>query len=815
VLYNIAKAYLAAKDISGALDFFERYNETEPPDRAKVVKVVRSLRRRLAIGSSASARSRRPPRTKPKGEAPRKPTLVATPAPEKTPVAASPPGTEGEPVPGPQAGQAPPPAQYAELTTQLAALSAQMSSLTGAVERIREQTEPPAPPAPEPDAVEPALPDLQDKSGDAYEQVVVSAARRASSRLDAPSATTIITEEDIRLSGARTLPDLLRRVPGMELLTLTVADSSLAVRGFNQRLSNKLLVLLNGRSVYLDFLGLTWWSMLPIQMEDIERVEVIRGPGSTLYGANAFGGVVNIITRPPGQKRSTFTATAGSGNTLRASHVFGGRSGDVGYRASVGYEQANRFSREYDPARADFVQTTPQAELGLEVSRFDTEFRWVPDRDTSVGISGGLARGGMNFYALGILKSFWAQGTNAYGMLDAKMGPLEARAFINHLDVDSVPDHQPRGGQRLETSTVADVVDVEAVFNERFVLGLPQDLHVGAGYRLKYIEWDWLTGSETEHHFKGFLEDRVSLTDSLAATVGLRVDQHPLVGLTTSPRGALVYRPGEHSAIRLTAGTAFRTPSFLENHLDLAVPSPITAVSIRSKGDVNLAPEEISQVDLGFITGDGDFLEFEVVGYLQEVRSLVQLGALRSPGSAGFPAVEARRPAADSGTFIAGESGFVNNDEVFRGGGLEFAARFIPSDGIDLTASYTIEAMYDAGDDRSLGNPLHKANLGVHIRTALGLDTGFDAHYVSGVDITERAFDPETRALTVIGCPVDPYLLVNGRIGYRALNDRLEIAFSAINLAGPFMAEPTYREHCFGNALTTRAYTTLTYRFGQ
>ncbi len=293
VLYNIAKAYLATGKFSKALTYFERYQDAGPRDRAKVSKVIRSLRRRQAL-KSAPPRRRPKPKPRPVAKAPTTPTVTATPG-----TATGPPAVSVQ--------------QYAELTQQLANLSSQMNTLTGSVEKIRKQTEPPAPPTIEPDPGETALPVLEDKSVDVYEQVVVSAARGASSRLDAPSATTIITDEDIRLSGARSLPDLLRRVPGMETLTLTVADTSLAVRGFNQRLSNKLLVLLNGRSVYLDFLGMTWWSMLPIQMEDIERVEVIRGPGSTLYGANAFGGVVNIITKPPGEKRSTFSATVGTG----------------------------------------------------------------------------------------------------------------------------------------------------------------------------------------------------------------------------------------------------------------------------------------------------------------------------------------------------------------------------------------------------------------------------------------------------------------------------------------------------------------------
>ena len=133
-----------------------------------------------------------------------------------------------------------------------------------------------------------------------YEERVVTASRRAQSSLEAPNATTVITAEDIRLSGATSLVELLRRVPGADVMKLGVGSANLSLRGFNQRIANKVLVLVDGRTEYQDFLGMTLWSAVPIGLEEIDRIEVIRGPGSALYGANAMLGVVNIITRAPG-----------------------------------------------------------------------------------------------------------------------------------------------------------------------------------------------------------------------------------------------------------------------------------------------------------------------------------------------------------------------------------------------------------------------------------------------------------------------------------------------------------------------------------
>ena len=114
---------------------------------------------------------------------------------------------------------------------------------------------------------------LEAKSADIYEDVVVSASRQATSPSDAPAATTIITADQIRLSGATSIPELLRSVPGMSHLTMTSGNTNLAIRGFNQRISNKVLVLIDGRSVYLDFLGATLFRTLAYDLQDVERIE--------------------------------------------------------------------------------------------------------------------------------------------------------------------------------------------------------------------------------------------------------------------------------------------------------------------------------------------------------------------------------------------------------------------------------------------------------------------------------------------------------------------------------------------------------------
>src|SRR5207244_12071118 len=124
-----------------------------------------------------------------------------------------------------------------------------------------------------------------------FEETVVTASKGAQSPLDAPNSVTVITTQDVRLNGKTEIMELFRRYAGVDIMETTGAQTEISLRGFNQRLSNKVLVLVDGRSVYVDLIGATLWQALSIGPDDIDHIEIVRGPGSALYGADAFDGV--------------------------------------------------------------------------------------------------------------------------------------------------------------------------------------------------------------------------------------------------------------------------------------------------------------------------------------------------------------------------------------------------------------------------------------------------------------------------------------------------------------------------------------------
>src|SRR5213594_1993110 len=157
---------------------------------------------------------------------------------------------------------------------------------------------------------------------------VTSVSKRTQKVADAAAAIFVLTQEDIRRSGATSIPEALRLVPGLEVARIDQNKWAIGSRGFNGRFDNKLLVLIDGRSVYTPLFSGVYWNVQDVMLEDVDRIEVIRGPGATLWGANAVNGVINIITKKAKDTQSALVST-GAGTEERA-------SGSARYGSTIG-----------------------------------------------------------------------------------------------------------------------------------------------------------------------------------------------------------------------------------------------------------------------------------------------------------------------------------------------------------------------------------------------------------------------------------------------------------------------------------------------
>jgi iron complex outermembrane receptor protein len=174
---------------------------------------------------------------------------------------------------------------------------------------------------------------------------VTTVSKKEQKLAQAPAAVFVITQEDIRRSGMTTIPDLLRMVPGLQVGQMQSGTWGVSARGFNSQASDKMLVMVDGRSIYSPISKGVFWEAQDILLEDIERIEVVRGPGATLWGANAVNGVVNIITKSSVETQgSLVTAGVGPRGQVLGGLRFGGAVGDHGYyRAFSRYSEGNEL----------------------------------------------------------------------------------------------------------------------------------------------------------------------------------------------------------------------------------------------------------------------------------------------------------------------------------------------------------------------------------------------------------------------------------------------------------------------------------------
>ncbi len=656
-----------------------------------------------------------------------------------------------------------------------------------------------------------------------YEETVVSAARKATSPLDAPVSTTIITAEDIRLSGMTTIPDLLRNVVGMDVMAMGAGNANIGIRGFNQRMANKVLVLVDGRSVCMDFVGATFFQLLDVNLADIERIEIIRGPGSTMYGANAFSGVVNIITKQIGARSAEVNIIGGMGETVQGNVRFSDRIRTVGYGLSVGYAQTDRFELEYDPERGDMQPVVDDPTLAVRALRVNGGINWLPRRDTSFALSGGVASAFDDFYAIGQLRNLYGQGTMPWARFDARYKGLSSRAYYNYYSVDVGPAWMATGSlDSLNTHLLSSTLDAEVSYGSDVMLGVPNHISVGVGFRLKTVDWAYLDDKHVERHLNGFIEDRITFFqdgekfDSLAAVLGFRFDQHPLVGFTPSPRIAIIAKPTAGTAIRASAGTAFRIPTFMESYLEVMVPSPYSGVGYVVYGDKELNPERIQSAEVGFRYEGSDYFMFDVAAYYERVNDFIRFGPI-------YPSFDAGTHDVYNDQFVGGWAEFENVDQPFAGFGVEPGIHLFPVDGLDISVNYAFNYVIDldkfkAGDDdaRDPTTPLHKINAGIQYRSPIHVDFGLNLHVVSAYAVPDWTYEDVgglVPANVLTNLEVDPYMMLNARIVVRLLDDRLDLGVTGFNLNAFGDKEGGHKEHEFGTHIGPRVYGSLAYRF--
>ncbi len=769
MLYNIARAYSDLGDLNNAIIYFELYAEAAPDKAADVVPMIQVLKARLsqaqpedaaprgAVGSVSSAELRRLQR----------------------------------------------------LAEELAEISEQLTEQQ-AVAAEEVSTEP----AESGTDTLPAVGEVGFIS-EVYERVVVTASRYGQRPLDSPSTISVITEQDIRMSGATSIPDLLRRAVGVEVMSLAASEPDVSIRGFNRELSNKVLVMIDGRSVYWDILATPLWGTLPISLDEIERIEITRGPGSAVYGANAVTGVVNIITKLPGEGENRLHLDGGQPAYSQGTLMTTGRTDRITYRVATGWHQTGRWSTAVEPEQYESLQLFSEDDsISLSTIRANGRLdRTFLDKGL-VSISGGYLSGYSEFYAIGALGNYLLKDIQGgYARADVAYDKYLLRVYYNKLVATAgtwVAYSEPK---QLITRPDSDTVDVELSGLWDLQTGpIVHRISAGTGYRYKRVEWSYLEGDGapiSENHYSAFLQEDARI-GALSLIGAMRLDQHPLVPLseTISPRGAAVYRITDTTSVRMTGGTSFRSPSFIESYAELTQPNAneYDAITITTVGNQALVPERVLTGELGIRDESSSIHTADATIYVNRVTDLIGLSSLR-------PEISFYEE--DINGYQVGTTTFLNEESVYTGYGLELDGHLFPINGLDVQANLHLQQIIEDTGVQQLTDESAsavKVNLSAAYASPWRVDISGGVHYVSAQTWRLREFD-DTGSLVTESASIDARTFPTARIAVRPLpDDSLEIAGTVWNPAG-LVEGGGSREHPKGQLVGGRAYASLIYRF--
>ncbi|HEY7171577.1 MAG TPA: TonB-dependent receptor [Vicinamibacterales bacterium] len=439
--------------------------------------------------------------------------------------------------------------------------------------------------------------------------VVVTASRSDEKLIDAPATMTVIPSSVLESSPAQNYGDLLRAVPGVNVIQMSARDINVTARQNTTTLTNSQLVLLDDRSIYLDFFGLVLWDFLPSNLSDVKQIEVIRGPASAVWGANALTGVVNVITKSPREATGTsasisaggFSRDAGSTKGKGMGGIFGANAtvaeapnSKWSYRLSAGYFHSDAFPRPTgqipviqdprDPTATVGGATYPADGTGAPGTAFENSGTNQPKFDARVDQE--IADGRIT-YASGIagtsgiihsgIGPFDIQSGSymGYAKVNYRKRGLKLNAFTNFTSAEA-PNLllvDPTTAKPLQLNFSTQTYDFEV--GDTRQAGSRQIFTYGGNVRRNNFDITIAPDSENRTELGAYVQDEIFL-DPVRLTLGGRVDKFGnLSDPVFSPRLAAVFKLVEDHSVRVSFNRAFRSPSVINNYLNIPIVTPV------------------------------------------------------------------------------------------------------------------------------------------------------------------------------------------------------------------------------------------------
>ena len=526
--------------------------------------------------------------------------------------------------------------------------------------------------------------------------LVTSVSKRPERAFEAPAAVTVITGEEIRRSGVRTVAEALRLAPGMDVARMNSGNWAITARGFKGLYANKLLVLIDGRSVYYPLNGGVDWANQDVLLEDVEHIEVIRGPGGTLWGANAVNGVVNIITKSSADTTGGY-ADGGYGSVEQGfgSLRYGFRSGpEWTGRAYVKYDNHGAFPVDGEDAydgwsksQAGF-RTDWEREANLVTFQGDVFYSALESQYGTPTFS-------PPYYA--VLRDYQRyDGANLLGRWTHRFAndtDLQLQLYWDTWEIES-------DWARFHMDTF----DVD--FQHRLRLPPGQELIYGAGYRylpddfdqaLPYLDMD---PDVTDHSlYSAFVQDDLTLVeDRLHFIAGVKYEHNAYTGSEWQPNARLLWTPGDRHTVWGSVARPIRSPARSDTDLNVLLagalptgqPAPFDVAFLRGRGNPDFASEQLLSYELGYRVKPLARLSLDVAGYYFDFDQL-------SSPTLGAPQLVTAPPPPHLEVPVGNV-----NEGVARTYGVEVGAEVTVAEGWRLRGGYT----YFGYEQENLTRPL-------------------------------------------------------------------------------------------------------------
>jgi iron complex outermembrane receptor protein len=399
---------------------------------------------------------------------------------------------------------------------------------------------------------------------------VTTVSKKEQSLSNAGAAVFVITQEDIRRSGATNVPDLLRMVPGVDVARVNASTWAISVRGFNDVFANKVLVLVDGRSVYNPMTSGVIWSAQDVPPEDIERIEVIRGPGGTVWGANAVNGVVNIITKSA-KNTVGWTIAAGGGSETTA-------DGLAQYGGTAGASGTYRVFGRYSDIDSSALPGGGSAEDGWHSVHGGFRSDWDLSPDDTLTVQGDLQEGRQGQNITTLIASALPLSETFTQRFDASAGNILGR--WNHILANGSETSLQIYDDHSRNATVGGLIwqnTVDIDFQDHVALGPRQDIVWGLGSRVTSLHMGptysgiFVPASRTDLLLSAFFQDEVKIVNTLSLTFGAKLEHNVYTGVAFQPSAQLVWNPTARESLWLSAARAIREPDAIDVSLETDV----------------------------------------------------------------------------------------------------------------------------------------------------------------------------------------------------------------------------------------------------